>query len=42
MWENQAVLNSTVVMRLSSPGQEVRLPSLAESADDGKPKNAYF
>ena len=42
MWENQAVLNSTVVMRLSSPGQEVRLPRLAESADDGKPKNAYF
>jgi len=29
-------------MRLSSQGKDVMLTSMAESSDDGKPKNAHF
>jgi hypothetical protein len=36
------VINSTVVMRLSSQGMDVTQTSMAESSDDSKPKNAYF
>ena len=42
MWENQAVLNSTVVMRLSSQGKDVTQTSVEESSDDCKLKNVHY
>jgi hypothetical protein len=39
--ENNAVIHSTVVMRLSSQGKDVPQTSVEESSDDRKPKNAH-
>src|SRR5262249_11433729 len=36
--ENKAVINSTVIIRLSSPRRDVTPPSVEESSDDCKPK----
>jgi hypothetical protein len=39
--QNNAVINSTVLIRLSSPGQDVTESSVEESSDDCKPKNVH-
>src|SRR5262249_20703341 len=39
---NNAVLNSTGIMRLSSQRQEVTQTSMAESADDCKRQHTYY
>src|SRR5215467_1824865 len=36
--ENKAVINSTVIIRLSSPGKDVTESSVEESSDDCKSK----
>src|SRR5881275_584914 len=40
--ENNAVINSTVLMRLSFQGQAVTQTSVEESSDDCKPKNLHL
>src|SRR5215510_809898 len=37
--QNKAVINSTVIIRLSSPGQDVTESSVEESSNDCKGKN---
>src|SRR5207249_5719022 len=39
--ENNAVINSTVIIRRSSPGKDVTESSVEESSDDCKSKNLY-
>src|SRR5262249_11783765 len=39
--ENNAVINSTVVLRLSSQGKDVTPPSVEESSDACKRNNGY-
>jgi hypothetical protein len=38
---NNAVIKSTVVMRLSSQGKNVTPTRVEESSDDCKPQNVY-
>jgi hypothetical protein len=40
--QNNAVINSTVVIRLSSQGKDVTQTSVEESADDHKAQNLYY
>src|SRR5215468_1745518 len=40
--ENKAVINSTVIIRLSSPGKDVTESSVEESSDDCKSKNVHY
>ena len=39
--QNNAVINSTVVIRLSSPGQDVTESRVEQLSDDCKPKNMH-